>query len=134
MDEISISFDMPSEYTVETKGSTDVRVTTTGNEKCNFTVVLSVTADGGKCKPLIVFKLKIPKVISPKGVVVTANQKGWMDSDMMIYWLENIWTKRKNSFFCQKSVLMYDSARPHITDEVKAKVKKNRIWLSFLEA
>jgi hypothetical protein len=125
MDEVSISFDMPSGFTVETKGSTDVRITTTGNEKCNFTVVLCATADGGKCKPLVIFKRKtIPKGVFPKGVVVTANEKGWVDANMVSYWLENIWRKRKNSFFCQKSVLIYDSARPHITEEVKEKVKK----------
>jgi len=125
MDEISISFDMPSGYTIDTKGSTDVRITTTGSEKCNFTVVLCVTANGGKCKPLVIFKRKtIPKDVFPKGVIVTANEKGWVDGNIVNYWLENIWRKRKNSFFCNKSVLIYDSARPHITKEVKANVEK----------
>ena len=90
------------------------------NEKCNFNVVLSVTADGGKCKPLLIFKPKtMSKVVFPKEVVVTQNKNGLMDTSMITYWLENI------SFSCQKSVLIYDSARPYITDEVKGKVKKN---------
>lgn len=125
MDEVSISFDMPSGFTVERKGSSDVRITTTGSERCNFTVVLCVTANGGKCKPLVIFKRKtVPKGVFPRGVIVAANEKGWVDADMVSYWLENIWCKRRNSFFCQKSVLIYDSARPHITEEVKKKVKR----------
>jgi hypothetical protein len=37
--------------------------------------------------------------------------------------LENVWRKRKNSFFKPKSLLIYDSAPSHLTDEVKTKVK-----------
>ena len=74
---------------------------------------------------LVIFKRKtIPKEKWPKGVVVSANEKGYIDADMVCFWLENIWRKRKNSFFCKKSVLIYDSSRPHLTDEVKQKVKK----------
>ena len=58
MVEISIGFNMSSVFTVETKGTTDVRVTTTGNEKYNYTVVIPVIADGGKYKPLDILKQK----------------------------------------------------------------------------
>lgn len=123
MGEISISLDMPSGFTVDLKGSSDVRIATTGGEKCNLTVILSVTANGGKLKPLVIFKRKtIPKGIFPKGVVGMVDSKGWVYSDMVSYWLENIWRRRKNPFFCKKSALIYDPARPHITDQVKKKV------------
>ena len=42
---------------------------------------------------------------------------------MVEFWLENIWRKCKNSFFCKKLVLIYDSACPYITEEGKEKVK-----------
>jgi transposase-like protein len=62
MDEVPVSFHITSNYTVDEKGSQDIRISTTGNEKCNFTVVLCVTADGGKCTPMVIFKRKtMPK-------------------------------------------------------------------------
>jgi hypothetical protein len=42
-----------------------------------FTVVLCITANGGKCDPLVIFKRKtIPKENFLKGVVVKVNSKG----------------------------------------------------------
>ena len=52
------------------------------------------------------------------------NKTGWVGVKMVRCWLENIWRKHKNSFFCKKSVLIYYSAWPHITEEVKEKVKQ----------
>ena len=61
---------MTNNYTV------DVTLKTKGNEKCNFTVVLCVTADGGQCDPMVIFKRKtIPKEPLPQGIVVKANEK-----------------------------------------------------------
>ena len=39
---------MPANYTMDQKGSQDIRIVTTGAEKCRFTTVLCVTADGSK--------------------------------------------------------------------------------------
>ena len=49
MDEISVSFDIPETRTVDEVSKKDIVMTTTGAEKCNFTVVLCCTADDGKC-------------------------------------------------------------------------------------
>jgi hypothetical protein len=124
MDEVPMSFDMPSNFTVDRKGAQDMKISTTGAEKCCLTVVLCVTADGGKLPSFVIFKREtIPKEDFPKGVVVSANQKGWMTKESMLEWLESVWRKRENSFFKPKSLLIYDSAPSHLTDEVKIKVK-----------
>jgi hypothetical protein len=47
MDEVPISFDLPGSRTVHLKGAKEVSLSTTGHEKLNFTVVLSVTSDRG---------------------------------------------------------------------------------------
>ena len=52
MDEVFISFDIPGNKTVNPKGARQVSLGTTGNEKSNFTIMLSVTADGTKLAPL----------------------------------------------------------------------------------
>jgi len=126
MDEVPMSFDMPSNFTVESKGTGDVKIITTGAEKCNFTVVLSVTCDGGKLQPMVIFKRKtIPKEKFPPGIFVQANEKGWMNEEYFAIWLENIWSKRRDSFFKPKSVLIIDSAPSHLTPMSKINAAKH---------
>ena len=125
MDEVPCSFDIPRNRTVEEVGKEDVGIVTTGHEKMNFTVILTATADGGKCKPMVIFKRKtMPKEKFPEGIVVAVNPKGWMNVEMMKFWLENVWQKRRGSFFKPKSLLIYESARAHLTEEVKKEVTK----------
>jgi len=59
-----------------------VKIITTGAEKYYFTVVPSVTSDGGKLPPMVIFKRKnIPKEKFPPGIFVQANEKGWMNEE-----------------------------------------------------
>jgi hypothetical protein len=117
MDEVPFSFDLPGPRTVHLKGAKEVSVAITGHEKSNFTVVLSVTSDGGKLPPLVVFKRKtLPNGNFPKGILIAANEKGWINQDIMKVWVEKVWRKRKQSFFNPKSLLIMDSCRAHITD------------------
>ncbi|KAE9548780.1 hypothetical protein FO519_008009 [Halicephalobus sp. NKZ332] len=125
MDEVPVSFDMPRRFTVDEKGKEDIFITTTGSEKNSFTVVLAVASNGSKCLPFIIFKRKtVPKGL-PQGVVVRANEKGWMTEKLMADWVEKCWESRPNP--CQdpeKSLLILDSARSHLTAEAKEAVKK----------
>lgn len=82
MDEVPVSFDITSNYTVDEKGSQDIRISTTGNEKCNFTVVKT-----------------IPKETFPKGIIMKVNSKVRMNQEMFNIWLQEVWRKRKNSLF-----------------------------------
>jgi hypothetical protein len=64
--------------------------------------VLSVTSDGGKLPPLVVFKKKtLPKGNFPKGILIAANEKGWINQDIMKVWAEKVWRKRNNPFSIQ---------------------------------
>ncbi|GBB89003.1 hypothetical protein RclHR1_15640001 [Rhizophagus clarus] len=58
MNEIPVSFDLPSNTTIDELDARSVSIRTTGHEKANFTVVLTCMADGTKLLPLIIFKLK----------------------------------------------------------------------------
>ena len=124
MDEVPMCFDMPGNHTVDEIGSQDVRLATTGHEKMCFTVVLCVTADGSRCTPMVIFKRKtIPTEIFPSGIIVQANQRGWMTSDIFEIWFNNVWKNRKGTFFQKpntiKNILICDSARSHITEDSK---------------
>ena len=126
MDEIPVSFDIPGTRTVDEVGKKDIVITTTGAEKCNFTVVLCCTADGGKCEPMIIFKRKtMPKLIVPKGIVVTVSPKGWMNQEIMRQWLDKVWRRRRGSFFARNSLLIYDSHKSHLTSEIQGLVKSH---------
>ena len=79
-----------------------------------------MTADGGKLPPMVIFKREtIPKEKFSKGIIVKANEKGWINQEIMQIWFNEVWKKRKNVFFEPKSLLIYDSANAHLTPKVK---------------
>ena len=121
MDETPLTFDMSANKTVDKCGTKTVLVKTTGHEKLGLTCVLAVTADGAKLPPLIVFKRKkIPASMRfVPGVIVRANEKGWMDSDLTREWLHRVWNKRPGASICKRSMLVWDSFRAHLTQENK---------------
>jgi hypothetical protein len=76
-------------------------------------------ADGTKLPPLIIFKIKnIPQGNFPSGVIIRANPTGWMNETEMLYWIENVWTRRERLSNPQ-SLLVLDSFSAHIVDSVK---------------
>jgi len=46
MDEVPLTFDIPSNKTVDVKGAKAIMIKTSGNEKTRYTVVLACCADG----------------------------------------------------------------------------------------
>lgn len=121
MDEVPLTFDMPMNRTVEKKGTASISIKTTGHEKASFTLVLAVTAGGTKLPPMIIFKRKtMPKEKFPKGIVVQVNEKGWMNNEMMKIWITECFSKRPDGFFHRdRALLVMDSMRAHITDDIK---------------
>ena len=100
MNEVSISRDIPGNKTVNLKGAKQVSLGTTGNEKSHFTIMLSVTVDGTKLAPLVIFKRKTKlKGLFPHKLIITANEKGWANNEIMLFWLENVCRKRPKAFF-----------------------------------
>lgn len=121
VDEVPVQFDIVYEKTVATRGSDSIKIDSTGHEKSNFTVVLGVTAAGERLKTMIIFKKKLlPKGLFPPDVIIKTNSKGWMTGDLMQEWIHEVWNKREHySDDPSKSLLIFDSARCHLTDEVK---------------
>jgi hypothetical protein len=83
-------------------------------------VMLCITSDGTKLPPMAIFKRKtIPKEKFPKGIIVEANEKGWVNETIMEHWVEKIWKRRKGAFYKTSFILNMDSCRAHLTDKVK---------------
>ena len=57
-DETAITYDSPLSYSLAKVGLKIVTIKTTEKEKYRVTCLLSITADGGKLKPFIIFKGK----------------------------------------------------------------------------
>jgi len=94
MDEVPLTFDVPSNKTVDVKGAKTIMIKTSGNEKTHYTVVLACCADSTKLPPLLIFKRKaLPKDIIPHGIYVHVHSNGLMDGEGMKLWLEKVWSK-----------------------------------------
>ena len=52
-----MTFNLPSQTTIEEHGKRTVSILTTGHERTHFTVILTCLADGTKLPPFIIFKL-----------------------------------------------------------------------------
>ncbi|VDL62964.1 unnamed protein product [Nippostrongylus brasiliensis] len=121
VDEVPVPFDIVYGRTVDKRGADAVKIDSTGHEKSNFTVVLSVTAAGEKLR-----KKLIPKENFPPEVVVKANPKGWMNEDLMKMWLDEVWNERPHcSNDPSQSLLILDSARCHLTDSLRHLYKES---------
>ncbi|KAF8789426.1 Pogo transposable element with KRAB domain like protein [Argiope bruennichi] len=101
MDEVPLTFDCPPNRTVDTCGVKTVSITTTGQEKTHFTVMLACCADGTKLKLLLMFKRKtIPKENFPRSVVTRCNEKGGnrrASYTEVAEWLDKSWKSVKVS-------------------------------------
>ncbi|GFV32053.1 pogo transposable element with KRAB [Trichonephila clavipes] len=87
MDEDPLSFDIPPTRTVDVQGAKfSISINTTGNERTSFTVVLCCAANG---------------------VEIRANENGWMNEQIMLSWLQNIWRKCK-ILFSSKGIFNYE--------------------------
>lgn len=133
MDETPLTFDMPPNRTINNMGEKTIKIRTTGNEKNRVTVVLACCGDGSKIKPMVIFKRKtIPKINNQHGVVVSAQQKGWMDSEQMKVWIQKAWRRRLDGLGMRKSLLVYDAFEAHVTDTVKAAFKRENTDLAVI--
>ena len=76
MDDVRLTFDVPSNKTVDVKGAKTIMIKTAGNEKTRYTVVLACCADGTKLPPLLISNKKtLPKDVIPHGIYVHAHSK-----------------------------------------------------------
>ena len=123
MDETPMYFDLVPSRTIEKTGAKDLLVRTTGADKRHLTVVLTVTADGKMPPPMIIFKGIAQQVHPPPGVVVTIQEKGWMNQELMHVYIEQIWRpfmeKVADEMEMPKgSLLILDSFSAHKTTEI----------------
>ena len=62
----------------------------------------------------------VPKVANKHGVVITAQEKGWMDTEGMKTWVQKVWRARRGGLGRRRSFLVYHAFEAHVTESVKA--------------
>ena len=70
-------------------------IRTSGSEKRQVTVALTVAADGFILPPMIIFRGKTNRTIkdieAPEGFVIVTQEKAWMDESLMFIWFDQVW-------------------------------------------
>uniref|UniRef100_A0A671NPD7 HTH CENPB-type domain-containing protein n=1 Tax=Sinocyclocheilus anshuiensis TaxID=1608454 RepID=A0A671NPD7_9TELE len=123
-DQRPVFFDMPTSATIHKKGEKSVIVKSTGNEKSRVTVMLACLADGTKLPPYVILKSKtVPKEGIPTGIIVCAQKKGWMETELVVDWLKVVWGRRSGPLRNKRNMLILDAFRGHLTSPVKEQLR-----------
>uniref|UniRef100_A0A672HN09 HTH CENPB-type domain-containing protein n=1 Tax=Salarias fasciatus TaxID=181472 RepID=A0A672HN09_SALFA len=88
--------------------------------KSRITVTLTCLADGTKLPPYVVLRRKtIPKEPMPPGIIVRAQEKGWMETELVVDWLKVVWGRRRGGLRKTRNMLVLDAFRGRLTEPVK---------------
>jgi hypothetical protein len=94
-------------------------------------VVLTVFANGGRAKPLVIFRGKrLGKVKAPDGVEVLMHPKAWNSDDGIKVWLSRCllpYVKELRKVETTPLLLTMDLFRPHLSEELNKELKKHVI-------
>src|SRR6266542_3608996 len=132
MDETPFTFYLPYSTTFDHRDTSTVNIQTTGHEKSNFTVILGCMADGTKLPAVCIFKLKnIPRESFSEGIFIHVNDKGWCNEQEMLWWIENVWTRR-NLLNNPRSLLVLDSFRRYLVNSVKNRFNEKQTNIAVI--
>ena len=134
MDETPIWFEMISKNTVTKLGEKTVTKRTFGSERTRISVILCISADGQKIPPLLVFKgkkggrkeeeLKKNKYVQLKKIYVLCQNNSWADSDVFLFWINNIFFNNTHINNSLKKILIMDRATSHYDETLVDIFKK----------
>ena len=121
MDETPCYMDMTGTTTLDFVGAKNVDTQHTGHDKARFTTVLCISASGRILKGYIILKglKRVPAVQLPPNVILTVSMGGSMTQDLMMDWLDRVFSSRGPYFANSPSLLLMDSHKAHVTEPVK---------------
>ena len=145
IDETNVYFDMPATKTLAVRGSRTVSVVGTVSSN-RVTVVLGASLDGRKIPPSIILKGqskptgRVYKEVTgnftssrfPANVVMTVQAKVWMNEDVMLEWIERVWTPYVASIHSGHSFLLMYQFKGHMMGSVLDKLAQNGTEAEFI--
>ncbi|KAM7312951.1 pogo transposable element with KRAB domain [Ixodes scapularis] len=67
-----------------------------------------------------------------KSVLSLLKKKGWMNDELVVDWLKNVWKNRPGGMLLKKSLLVMDSFRGHLTPKVRAELHEAHTHLAVI--
>ena len=137
IDETPIWFEMSSNTTIEKIGNKSVTIKTFGSERTRLSLLLAINANGGKLKPLIVFRGKFNSTkqnrlnknlhVAKKELYVVCQENSWVTKEIFEFWLTNILFPygrfiNKNSY----KLLIMDRASTHYLTNLTSLLEKEK--------
>lgn len=68
----------------------------------------------------------MPKEKIPGGIKVYVQEKGWVDENVLLQWLNDVWFKRPGALLNRESLLAWDMFNAHRLECVKNKLRERR--------
>jgi hypothetical protein len=125
-DETSISRDAPSNYTLEGKGARRVAIRSTGQEKTNYTMALTVSLTGEKLRSVLIWPgtgEARKKCVVPDNTFIYYREKSWMNKILMLKWVNDVVAKRTRKLKQGKrGLVIVDGVSFHKDKEVNTNV------------
>ena len=130
MDETPVYLDMPSHYTLTSKGQKHVKAVTHGLEKKRVTVVLACTSKGDKLPPMVLTNRKTLRgIVVPAGLTVeTGVKSSFMNQGIMMKWIDG----HKSRLQGANRRLLLDSFSAHKSQLVKSYLDQSGILYTFV--
>ncbi|GMF46963.1 unnamed protein product [Phytophthora fragariaefolia] len=127
MNETGVYFEDPRRQTIDATGARHMVLKSTGFASMRATAVLAVSASGRKLPPLVVWKdARQDGAVERVGdAYVTYQKRAWLDSQLLIKWLDTVFPPVLGAATPVKAVV-WDSMRAHVSKAVNAQfAKKN---------
>lgn len=84
--------------------------------------MLVCIADGTKLPPVCDVKT-VPKEAMPAGIIICAQEKGWMDTNLIVDSLKVVWGRCREGLRKKRNMLVLDAFSGHLTEPVKTQVQ-----------
>ncbi|HEX4849465.1 MAG TPA: hypothetical protein VFV08_01600 [Puia sp.] len=118
IDETAMFIETDDLTTIDKVGTKKVAVISAGLTRFRITGICAASASGRKLAPTIITKGKTESITMVDGFVSLTALKSWINSNLFRHWIDFMFPSFVTP--ANKILLVFDSAKSHISSEVKA--------------
>jgi DDE superfamily endonuclease len=145
-DETNVAFGQVANTTISPVGvrQVSIRSSAVNGSSHRCSVMLGVSTTGHKFPPFVIFQGKPGKIVQDECTMIqrfasedglnihlTVQNKGWMDSQVMLEWAAAVWAPWANDQ-CGRCLLILDEFTGHRSAELRAFLEDNNTSLIFI--
>ncbi|KAJ0391615.1 hypothetical protein ATCC90586_011182 [Pythium insidiosum] len=128
MDETAVFLDHSRGNTLEQRGAKEVIIKSYGFEKNRITAICCASASGMKKCATVIIPGSKSEIVMANGVAHAHVRNSWMNSDFFIQWIDFTFPL----VLPWKTLLVFDSARSHISKKVKEHLQRRKILYAVI--